>query len=666
MADISKELKAWKEAVYGEEVRDAQIDLSNKLNNEVEAATETVKNYGAAEAARVEAEKKRQESAEVAIKNTNNATVTANATVVKMDALYENVKATDLGGLEIGGRNYATDYTCYGVYPKYGGNRAIASSTTASFDTDGYLKVTWITGTDPCYDIGKAGHTANMIDSQPLKSGDNVAFSFDFMGNRTTDSTYKIMFYSSNGITYVNKEVILTAPSASKWKRYSFAWTIPDGAVNVFFKVVLRSAAGEIGDWFKLRDVMIENATTPSDAVPAVEDTAAAIAAKKTDLWANCYSDMVADTRYYKLAESATYSNYGSLMLSFMVSRNYSGSVAENAYRALCAINIGFGAGGVYIVSQSTFNILASSDNAFDLSQYLYIVVDSSNAKVYIYAQTGRTDDGWRIDFIKTPSARSGINLNITTYTYSSGSAGEAAEPTGAKLLPTPTREATASSAGLMSAKDKAKLDGIISFAVCATAAGTVAKTVTLTGFNLVEGARATIKFTNAITVANATLNINSTGAKTIVDDGIALEANRVGAGTMLELIYDGTNWVVLNDTDSGWLTLTPASGFVLYSSDDTSVLKYRRFGKVVEIEGVLSPSSAITGSATEIIMFTLPAGFRPGRKCLDIKQGSSRCIWAFTLYSSGTCMFARYRDETGYVSAAATTWLPCGRTFMV
>lgn len=59
MADISKELKAWKEAVYGEEVRQAQVDLSNKLNTEVEAGTAIAKKCEAAEVERVNSEKNR-------------------------------------------------------------------------------------------------------------------------------------------------------------------------------------------------------------------------------------------------------------------------------------------------------------------------------------------------------------------------------------------------------------------------------------------------------------------------------------------------------------------------------------------------------------------------------------------------------------------------------
>ena len=42
MADISRELEAWRSAQFGRQVRQAQIDLSNKLNTEIEQNTRDV------------------------------------------------------------------------------------------------------------------------------------------------------------------------------------------------------------------------------------------------------------------------------------------------------------------------------------------------------------------------------------------------------------------------------------------------------------------------------------------------------------------------------------------------------------------------------------------------------------------------------------------------
>lgn len=56
MADISKEIKDFREAVYGEDVRDSMISLAEKVNEEAENSTDKVAEYNEAEASRVQAE----------------------------------------------------------------------------------------------------------------------------------------------------------------------------------------------------------------------------------------------------------------------------------------------------------------------------------------------------------------------------------------------------------------------------------------------------------------------------------------------------------------------------------------------------------------------------------------------------------------------------------
>ncbi len=62
MANISKEIKAFKEAMYGEEIRGSMISLANNVNEEVEKGTEAIRAYGEAEGDRVKAEEARQEN----------------------------------------------------------------------------------------------------------------------------------------------------------------------------------------------------------------------------------------------------------------------------------------------------------------------------------------------------------------------------------------------------------------------------------------------------------------------------------------------------------------------------------------------------------------------------------------------------------------------------
>ena len=84
---------------------------------------------------------------------------------------------------------------------------------------------------------------------------------------------------------------------------------------------------------------------------------------------------------------------------------------------------------------------------------------------------------------------------------------------------------------------------------VCSTAAATTDKTVSITGYSLYDGARAIIKFNNAVP-ANATLNISSTGAKALRYKGAAITAGILQAGCIALIAYDGTYYnVVTTDT---------------------------------------------------------------------------------------------------------------------
>lgn len=85
----------------------------------------------------------------------------------------------------------------------------------------------------------------------------------------------------------------------------------------------------------------------------------------------------------------------------------------------------------------------------------------------------------------------------------------------------------------------------ITHYGVCSTASGTTAKTVALTGFTLVTGARITVKFTTANTVSSPTLSVNGTPAKAMKckdrTTGLAWKA-----GELMTLVYDGTNWCIV------------------------------------------------------------------------------------------------------------------------
>lgn len=103
-------------------------------------------------------------------------------------------------------------------------------------------------------------------------------------------------------------------------------------------------------------------------------------------------------------------------------------------------------------------------------------------------------------------------------------------------------------------------------YGTCSTAAATAAKTVALTGFTLVAGARVQVKFTVTNTASSPTLNVNSTGAKAIMYRGSAITAGYLAANRVYEFVYDGTNWELIGDINTDH-TYTADTGIKLNGS---------------------------------------------------------------------------------------------------
>lgn len=81
-----------------------------------------------------------------------------------------------------------------------------------------------------------------------------------------------------------------------------------------------------------------------------------------------------------------------------------------------------------------------------------------------------------------------------------------------------------------------------IFYATCDTPAATAEKTINnLANFQLQTGTTVRIKFTYTNSAANPTLNINNTGAKTLVQYGTTVNWY---AGAVVAFTYDGTNWI--------------------------------------------------------------------------------------------------------------------------
>lgn len=92
-------------------------------------------------------------------------------------------------------------------------------------------------------------------------------------------------------------------------------------------------------------------------------------------------------------------------------------------------------------------------------------------------------------------------------------------------------------------------------YGTCSTAAGTSEKVVSLSNFVLHTGSRISVKFTYANSSSYPTLNVNSTGAKSIYSYGARLTADSAYnwlAGSTVEFVYDGSYWQLIDNGSLG------------------------------------------------------------------------------------------------------------------
>lgn len=92
---------------------------------------------------------------------------------------------------------------------------------------------------------------------------------------------------------------------------------------------------------------------------------------------------------------------------------------------------------------------------------------------------------------------------------------------------------------------------GKMLYGTCSTAAGTAAKTTTISGFTLYTGVIVSVKFTVTNTASSPTLNVNSTGAKAIYYRGSAISAGYLAANRTYVFVYNGTQWEFIGDINT-------------------------------------------------------------------------------------------------------------------
>lgn len=118
------------------------------------------------------------------------------------------------------------------------------------------------------------------------------------------------------------------------------------------------------------------------------------------------------------------------------------------------------------------------------------------------------------------------------------------------------------------------------------------------------------------------------------------------------------------NEKDSGWITATLTNAFKAYTTGTD--VKYRKVGKIVEIKGILTPTSDITGSSSTVEICTIPEGFRPSDEINVISQATSTNIWLLSITANGKLYFQRHRKGADYATCVVGNWLPLHIMFFV
>lgn len=152
-----------------------------------------------------------------------------------------------------------------------------------------------------------------------------------------------------------------------------------------------------------------------------------------------------------------------------------------------------------------------------------------------------------------------------------------------------------------------------IPYCTCATAAGTKAKTTTIvsgtfTEANLVTGAQVLVKFTYSNTVADPTLKIGSTTAKTIKRYGTTAPstsaASSWNAASVIMFTYDGTYWQMTDYNNTTYSSMTVAEYEAGTSTTARLITPARLKGAIQYWDAVTSVNSktgAVTLTASDV-----------------------------------------------------------------
>lgn len=140
-----------------------------------------------------------------------------------------------------------------------------------------------------------------------------------------------------------------------------------------------------------------------------------------------------------------------------------------------------------------------------------------------------------------------------------------------------------------------------IPYAVCTTEASTAAKTVTASNWvetaNLEAGARIVVKFSDSNTASSPTLNVNSTGAKSIVVSSSEITTTPYwSTGAVVEFVYDGTYWCVVGTVNGNATTTYNLQVGLVFGNTNAATTNGSTYIKLLR-DGAIQDMFNIAGS---------------------------------------------------------------------
>ena len=202
-------------------------------------------------------------------------------------------------------------------------------------------------------------------------------------------------------------------------------------------------------------------------------------------------------------------------------------------------------------------------------------------------------------------------------------------------------------------------------YATCSTAAATAAKVGTLASYALTVGGIVAVKFTNAVP-ANATLNINSKGAKNIFYRGAKIVANVIKADDIATFIYDGTQYQLLS-IDRWQEDVSRLQKTITDHKDDTTVhvtSAEKTEWNNKQPKGDYALKSEVTAEKTAREQAIAELNARLGQQTVLVAEGSTQTEaeeWLETngdkskVYLMPDETFWQYKETTEVVEGGAT-----------